>query len=325
MSRSLADAVRVLRDEPSVILVGHVHPDGDCLGSVLSLGLALEQLGKQVCWVADLPLSGMYLFLPGSDRFRAEPAPEFSGSPVVALDCGDQTRLTYSGASRIALNIDHHSSNSAFAEVNCVDADASATGELVYDIILQLGARVTSEIALALYVAISTDTGFFRFSNTRSATLTLAGRLVELGVDPGRVAEIVHERKRFGTLKLLGYALDGLERSTDGKVAWMEVRHDHLMQYGADMEETEGFVNYTRQIDGVEIGILFKEGPAEDVRVSLRSDSHWDVSKLAAMFGGGGHPRAAGCTLKRPLAEAKPMFLEAVREWIASHPAPAHE
>lgn len=320
MNRSLSDAVRLLGREHRFILVGHVHPDGDCLGSVLALGLALEQLGKQVCWLAELPLPGMYLFLPGSDRFQAVPPPAFSDAPVVTLDCGDQTRLTYSGGNRIALSIDHHVSNNEFAEVNLVDVSAAATGELVYAIIEQIKVAVTPDIALALYVAIATDTGFFRYSNTRSSTLSLAGRLVELGVDPGRVAEIVHERKRFGTLKLLGYALDCLERSPDGRVAWMEVGHDHLARYEADIEETEGFVNYTRQIEGVEIGILFKEGPGDDVRVSIRSDSRWDVCKLAALFGGGGHPRAAGCTLKGPLAEAKKAFLAAVRQWMSQTP-----
>lgn len=318
MIGSIAEAADALRRGSTFILAGHIHPDGDCLGSVLALGLGLESIGKKAYWVAEMPLAPMYQFIPGADRFIPAIPPDLGHAEIVALDCGDRSRLAIAGDVRVAVNIDHHASNDSFAEVNLVDPNAASTGEIVFELLDRLGITLTSEIALALYVAIATDTGFFRFSNTRACTLTAAGKLVALGVDPGRVAEIVHERKRFGTLKLLGHSLTRMGRTPpDGRIAWMEVRHESLARYGADIEETEGFVNYTRQVEGVDIGILFKEGENGEIRVSLRSSAPWDVSRLAALFGGGGHPRAAGCTLRGPLHQARRRFLAAARRWLS--------
>lgn len=320
MNPGQIDAMDALRQGKSFVLVGHVHPDGDSIGSVLALGLALERLGKRVWWVSDTPIPAMYTFLPGCDRFIDSLPDEAGEAVLVALDCADRGRLALDCEREVDLNIDHHASNTHFARVNLIDGEAAATGEIIAGLIDALGVPVSDEIAPSLYVAVATDTGFFRFSNTSAATLALAGRLAATGVDPGRLAELVHERKGIGAIRVLGQSLCQLERSADGRVAWMQISDIQLRRLGVDPEDTEGFVNYTRQIEGVQIGILFKGGLGGEVRVSIRSDSSYDVSKLAALFGGGGHPRAAGCTLRGPLGRARRRFLTGVFRWMQENP-----
>jgi phosphoesterase RecJ-like protein len=320
LTGSFQEAISLISNNDEFLLTGHVNPDGDCLGSVCALGLALEDMGKKVKWVSDVELPAMYSIIPGADRFGRPPLYISEKTTVIALDCAVPARLALAAIDTdIDLNIDHHCSNSMFGRINLVEAEAAATGELVYRLIKALNRPISPRIALALYIAIATDTGFFKYSNTRPYSLNLAGELAEIGgLDMGQVAEIVNERKKFGTIKLLGKALERMQLSADGKVAWMEVTQTQLKKFGTDLEETEGFVNYCRQVEGAEIGVLFKETEHNDVRVSVRSNSNWDVSKLAAHFGGGGHPRAAGCTLAGSLPVARRKFLTYTAKWMQS-------
>lgn len=319
MTDSFQEAISLISNNDEFLLTGHVDPDGDCLGSVTALGLTLEDMGKKVKWVSDVVLPTMYSILPGADRFSRSPLHVSEKTTVIALDCAVSARLALATPTDIDLNIDHHCSNSMFGRINLVDPEAAATGELVYRLVKALNRPISPRTALALYIAIATDTGFFRYSNTRPYSLHLAGELAEIGgLDLGQVAEIVHERKKFGTIKLLGKVLERIQLEADGKVAWMEVTQPQLKRFNTDLDETEGFVNYCRQVEGVQIGVLFKETAHNDVRVSIRSNSSWDVSKLAAYFGGGGHPRAAGCTLTGSLAVARRKFLTYIAKWMQS-------
>jgi phosphoesterase RecJ-like protein len=319
LTGSFQEAISIISNNDEFLLTGHVNPDGDCLGSVIALGLALEDMGKKVKWVSEGTLPAMYSILPGADRFCRPPLQVPEHIIVIALDCAIPGRLVLANDINVDLNIDHHCSNSMFGRINIVDPEASATGEMVYNLIKALDRPITPRIALALYIAIATDTGFFRYSNTRPSSLHIAGELAEIGgLDMGQVAEIVHERKKYGTLKLLGKVLERMQLEVDGKVAWIEITQAQLERFKTDLDETEGFVNYCRQVDGAQIGVLFRETEHNDVRVSIRSNSNWDVSKLAAHFGGGGHPRAAGCILTDSLPVARRKFLAYTAKWMQS-------
>ena len=178
-----------------------------------------------------------------------------------------------------------------------------------------MNVRVDRSMAICLFTAIATDTGFFRFSNTTPTTLRIAARLVEKGADPSEISEQVYEARSLENLKMLGRVLDTLQVDRSGKVAWMEVYGDWLSEFSLDEGQTEGFVNYARMIKGVEVALIFRESAEGKIRISMRSKGNFDVAELAEIFGGGGHARAAGCSLDgQSISEAKELVFEKVYE-----------
>ncbi|MCL4424838.1 MAG: bifunctional oligoribonuclease/PAP phosphatase NrnA, partial [Firmicutes bacterium] len=221
--------------------------------------------------------------------------------------------------SRVALvvNIDHHGTNAGFGQYNYVDVQAAAVGEQIYELLRSMEVDISPAIATCLYTAIVTDTGSFRYESTRESTFRVAAELVRLGAKPAQVAENAFETRSLSSARLLGRALETLELTPDGKVAWLVISRAALEETGASDEETEGIINYARAIRGVEVGLLFRETGDGKVRVSLRSRHQVDVSRVASHFDGGGHPRAAGCTLSLPLNEAREKVITAVRGALA--------
>ena len=314
----LAELLDLLGREDRFLLTTHLHPDGDGMGSMLALGRALGGRGKAVAMVVTEGVPSSYEFLVGSQEVRQEIPPGFEPSVLVALDCGDRDRmaLPHLDHELPTINIDHHLSNDLFGRVNLVDPEAAATGEIVHRLLSAGHYRIDRQIATALYVAIATDTGFFRYTNATRGTLSLAARLVEeFDLEPGRIAEIVHEQKTLNAVKLLGTVLATLRVTLDGTVAWMYLSQEMLARYPVELEETEGFINYARSIVGVEIALFFKETREGEVRVSWRSGPNADVSRLAAYFGGGGHARAAGCTVQGRLEAAMEQVLSFLASW----------
>lgn len=302
------------------LLTTHFHPDGDALGSMLSLGQALTSRGKRVAMVLMEGVPSPYTFLPGAGEVGNTPPEDFEPDLLVSLDCADQERMALPPGSRdlglMILNIDHHISNRMFGAINLVDAEASATGEVVYRLLRTGGYRFTKEIATALYVAIATDTGFFRYANaSREALKIAAGLVVDFDLDPGKIAEVVHEQKSLNAVKLLGEVLGTLKLAVGGTVSWMYLDQEMLGRYPVELEETEGFINYARSINGVEIALFFKEAKEGEIRVSWRSGATADVSQLASYFGGGGHARAAGCTISESLPNAVDKVLGFLSSW----------
>lgn len=294
----------------------HEHPDGDSIGSVLALGLSLKARGKNVRMVVPEGVPMVYRFLEGSEQMVTQPEKGFVPSIVVALDCADRARLSLPDwpVNATFINIDHHISNSGFGHLSLVQPNAAATGEIVADLLAEGGFPFPAAVAVALYTAIATDTGFFRYANTTSKTLRFAADWVaEFRISPAQIAEQVHEEKSFCSLKLLAEVLSTLSLAEEGKIAWMHLSYDMLQRYPVELEETEGFVNYANAVHGVEIGILFKELQPNEFKMSFRSGSLIDVSKLASEFGGGGHARAAGCTLKGPFKDCQRRLFDAVR------------
>ncbi len=318
------EVVAFLRQRERFLILLHVRPDGDSVGSSLALALGLRKLGKAAVVVRsdDLPLN--LLFLPGVDQVVSYeellPLPDrYDGA--VLIDCGDRERVGPAAPllerAEKVINIDHHVSNGRFGDLNCIDVEAAAAGEIVRAILRDLGVELDPAIATALYTAVVTDTGSFRYENTSAATHELAAELLRHGVEPAEVARRIWEDKPLSSLRLLERALGSLRLDEGGRVAWMSLTREDFARAGARRDESEGIVNYGRSLAGVEVAILFLEEGPDEVKVSLRSHRRVDVSRVAAAFGGGGHARAAGCTLRVPLAEAEARVLALVREALA--------
>ena len=316
MRGTALDALAELTRARSLVLTTHINPDGDALGSMLALFLYLKGKNAKVQMWLDDNLPGMYSFLPELEHISRPPSTPVQGDLIVVLDASEASRTGNSCKNfrGRALNIDHHLSNGNFADVTYIDEGASATGLLIMRMLEEAGAKISSAMAACLYTAIATDCGFFRYANTDSETLHAAARLVHYGAEPHTLSEQI-QTMPLSKIKALSRVLDTLEVSACGKVASIEVPFGVS---SADVEDTEGFIDYPRNIVGVEVAIMFKPLPEKEaVKLSFRS-RRLNVSDLSRSLGGGGHARAAGCTLKGSIEEVKEKVfsrvLEALRE-----------
>lgn len=320
--RSISDVILANR---KFLVTSHVFPDGDSIGSMLALMLGLVKLRKQVIAVCPSPVPETYTFLPGS-HFIKTPGEVLNDSPsegldlAIVLDCSDPERagsvLSLLGEGVKLINIDHHTTNKSFGSWNYVDVRAGAVGEQIYRLLRSLRAPIDKDMATCLFTAIATDTGFFRFANTTVNTFDVAGKLTKLGATPSFISERVYETKPYSSLKLLGEVLSSLELSKCGRVAWVVITRRMMEEFNVDEEQTEGFVTYGRTVKGVEVSVLFRETQNGEIRVAFRSRNGVDVDRIASAFGGGGHPRAAGCALKGSLDEVKDRVLTQVFEKV---------
>ncbi len=304
MQSDLAAIIAALRDHERFLVTSHENPDGDALGSLLAMHLALEQLGKSSVMVieGDAPLPGEYRFLGLEEHGLRRDVPTDHGNRVLlALDCANETRPADPSileGSPLTLNIDHHHDNTRFATVNLVVADASSTSEILSDVFRGLGVELTLQIAEPLYVALVTDTGRFQYTNTTPKTHRLAAELIEAGADVRRVFQNVYETVQFPKLKLLARALERAVRFEDGGVVVSYLLRSDFGDAGAVEPYSEGIIDYLRGVEGAQLAALIREPPRDGSpvrKVSLRSSTDaLDVSSLAREFGGGGHRQAAG-------------------------------
>lgn len=307
-----------LRKASEVALFSHVSPDGDCLGSMLAIGLALEQMGKRVEFYNPDPVPQNLTFLPGAARIKPWRTGMLLPSVLLFVDCADLQRADIPSGEipnqAVCLNLDHHISNQNFGQVNWVDPEAAASGELAYDLILSLGVQLNLEMAENLYTAVLTDTGSFQYGNTTARTHGVAAALLELGIDFVRIHHQIFDQKPLAQVRLLEKALSSLELFADGNLGMMVLSLTDFSSSGAEDSLSEGLVNHARSIERVEAAALLREVGTGKVKVSLRSNLWLDVNAIASQFGGGGHKRAAGCTLPASLAEAKAKILAAMEE-----------
>jgi phosphoesterase RecJ-like protein len=296
------------------LMLGHVHPDADVLGALLGLGLALADRGWAVTCGGPHPAPAILAFLPGVERYQTMARVEERFDLAVSADCPDPGRTEglleqARAAGARVLNIDHHPDNRRYGDVNWIEPAAAATGEMVYALLLRLGAPITPPIAINLFTAIHTDTGSFRYSNVTPETFRVAAALVSAGADPAFVANRLYEQRRPEALRWLGEALTRIEVSGDGRIAWLALPAGSVPEA---FIEAEDLVNYPRSVASVRVACLMRERNGQ-VKVSLRGKGDVDVSRIAARFGGGGHPNAAGCTVAGSLESATRRVLEAVR------------
>ena len=312
------------------VLTTHVRPDGDGLGSMLALADVLEAppLSRQVRMTVASVLPPRYDFLDPTRRIRRFEAPGDlyrDADAAIVLDTGTWNQLGDFGKLLRALPIakaviDHHLTQDDLGALRLVDTTAEATGRLVHEAITALRVPIPASAAHSLFVAVAMDTGWFRHNNTTPATFTLCADLVRAGARVTEAYECLFEQNTLGRLKLMGLVLSRLQMTHGGKVAHTEVRREDYAATGATPQDSEDLVNYTRSLEGVEVGLLFMEQPRGGVKVSFRSRQHVDVARLAERFGGGGHRLASGAILETSLADARTRVLAAVGEALAGSP-----
>lgn len=312
MKLTLAEAAAKLRAAEKILLTAHVNPDGDAIGSTLALLQILRGMGKTAQVYLDDKVPKNFTVMPFAEEIRRPREDEtFEADLLVILDTapdriGTVEKLT--GAP--ILNVDHHVTNKGGDFDLYVDADAAATCEIIYRLSRELGATLTTNIAVCLYTGLATDTGFFNYSNTKPATLRTAAELVELGVEPNLISEQV-EKRSFHDVQVMSAALQTTKLFYGGKVAGMFV--DEKLSRVVDT--TEGLIDLIRVIDGVEVAFLLTYKAENVCRASMRSRGV-EVSDIAKRLGGGGHVRAAGCTIRDTFENARRILIRTIGEFM---------
>lgn len=303
---------RILQEEDFFFIVSHILPDGDSIGSCIAMALALEKMGKRVKVFSCDPVPNKYLFLRGSSLITQE-VDSAGYSVLLVLDCSDLSRTGLPreviNSFSLVINIDHHVTNTGYGHVNLIDPEAAATGEIIYRLLEEMDLPVNKDIAVALYTAILTDTGSFKYENTTPETHRVVAELLEHGVSVA-VSQRIYDDYPLQYILLLKETLSTLEMWEEGSIASLTVSKELMLRCRATMENLDGIINYVKNIETVEIGILFYLSGDEEIKVALRS-KNVDVSKLAGAFNGGGHLRAAGFRINVPYHQAKNEVIQA--------------
>jgi len=301
--------LKQIEQREAFVLTSHARPDGDAIGSLLALYQMLRQLGKssQVVMSDAVPL--IYSPLPYADVIlHTSQIPDGAPHTAIILECDSIQRTRLQGLEgRFLINIDHHSSARNFADVNWIDVNACAVGEMVYRLARAANTSITPEMATCLYTAVLTDTGAFCYAGTDEHAFELAQQLVRSGANPVDIAHHVYFSNPTSKMRLLGAALSNLHR--EGALAYMHISSAELERSGGLDEDCEGLVNYALSIQGVEVALFFRELADGRYRVSLRSKGQVNVATVAEQFGGGGHACASGCAVSGPLSRSLELIL----------------
>lgn len=312
--------VSILKESDKIVILPHVSADGDALGSCLALAMALGKLGKKPKVLLEEDIPYVYGFLPGREMAEVFTSGHDTFNTAVALDTGDLDRLgvrrSVFESAAVTVNIDHHNTNTEFGFHNYISAGSSAVGEIMYQMIKMMGLVPDTDIATCLYVAISTDTGGFRFSNTTSLTHQIISDLINAGVKVAEVSQKIFDSASYEKVKLTGAAISRLEIFESGKVALMSLDNDLIKKTGAKEEDCDGIINVARNIRGVEVAAMLRQWDNGEIKVNLRSSSYVDVSAIAGLYKGGGHKRAAGYITGGSLEDSKNKLLKDIREVI---------
>jgi len=321
MKNNIESIIKYLKgSNDDFIVTSHISPDGDNIGSTLSMYYALNKLGKNVYYVLDDNPPQNLKFLVKDIKILKSEEINLNNYNIVALDCGDKNRICVSKElidnAKSIICIDHHASNDYYGDFNYIDTEASSTCELVYNLLVEYEKVenkniIDENIATCLYTGLVTDTGNFVYSNTHPSSFEMAKELLLKGAKKDTIIQKVFQSNPYNYYKLLGEALNTLD-IVDGKIASIMINKDMLKRNVISFNDVDGITPYTRDIEGIEVGILLKEKKENEVKVSLRSKSYIDVSKIAQSFGGGGHIRAAGCTIYSSIEDAKKQIVDAV-------------
>src|SRR6266699_3887763 len=308
----LTEVLKHIEERNRFVLTSHARPDGDAVGSALACWEILRSMGKDAEVVLRDGVPRIYQPLPFADKVFQSDSVNGSYDAAIILECDSIQRTRLEGLDgRFLINIDHHKSGRAFADVNWIDPKAVATAELVYRLAREAGVKISPEIATCLYTAVLTDTGAFMYEGTNQHTFELARELVLAGADPARCARHIYFGHSTAKMRLLGSALSVLQR--EGPLAWIWVTQEQMERAGAKEEDCEGLVNYALAIGDVEVAVFFRELPDGRFRVSLRSKGKVDVAHIAEEFGGGGHACASGCSVDGPLHAGVESILGKIR------------
>lgn len=316
MNNKLSEIINIIKNSENILIVTHVNPDGDCLGSALALKLIIEKnFSKKVQPVVNGKVPEVYKFLPSVEEFKTvSELTQTDYDTVISVDCASKDRMTEAiplfDRAKETINIDHHKTNPNFGKYNYVLGEASSSGEVLCRIIKEEKLQTDRDISNCLYVAILTDTGAFRFDNTKAETFLAVADLMQYGINPSLLYKCCYESKPLPMVKLSANAVSKAEFLHDGKIAYTVITLEDLKNNKALNEHTDGIVELLRQVNSVEIAFVVKETEQGYSKVSLRSRNA-DVTKIASLFDGGGHSKAAGCTIKKPYQTAVNKLIEA--------------
>ncbi|CAM4259174.1 DHH family phosphoesterase [Paenibacillus typhae] len=320
--QSLQQTREFLLEHDDYLVVSHVQPDGDAVSSTLAVGWLLSCLGKKYTMLNEGPIPKRmeYLWHAGEIVNLADGELPRQYSNIICVDCADFQRVgltqRYFASDARIVNIDHHPTNNGYGLVTLIKPDAAATAEILFDLLKTFQVEWDLDIATAIYTGLLTDTGGFRYTNTSPKVMAAVSELLAMGVNGPELAENLLEEMTLAQVKVLNRALNTLQLSPEGDIAWLYVTPQDMIDCGAANEDLEGIVNYPRNIRGVEVGILFKVIDEHAVKASLRSAGKVDVAALAQVFGGGGHTRAAGARIDGTLDEAVALVLQEVRRHL---------
>ena len=307
----------------TLVIASHARPDGDALGSQIALSDTLREIGKTVISINEDAMPSRYAFLPCSNSVRQASTLKDKAPPhlFVALDCADPDRLgdhvwKYAASRQATLVIDHHASNHRFGDVNFVDIESPATGQIVFELIETMGWPLTATARDNLWAAIATDTGSFQYPATTPRTFQIGARLLDAGLDLSRMSAMLFQNQPFRRLELLRELLGTIERTAEGKVASWRLSQEIIKRLGIQPDDNEGLIDLLRSIAGVIVAVSFEETPNAMVRISARSKdaSRVDVSRICQAFGGGGHRLAAGAQVQGTLDSVAERFLAALSQ-----------
>lgn len=313
MSRiiTVADAAAMLMKAQDLVILTHQYPDGDTIGSAFALCRAMRALGKRARVECADVIPEKYNYL-----FDALPAQEFEPQTVVAVDVADEKLLgklqeVYNG--RIDLCIDHHGSNTHYADALLLKADYAAAAMVICEVLRELPVTMDSAIAECIYTGISTDTGCFKYSNADAYTHRMVADMMDIGVRYDMINRTMFDIKSRARVELERLALSGMHFYCGGRVAVMPITCDMIKQSGAEENDMEGLAPLPRQIEGVWVGVTMREKVGGEFKISVRTGNHADASAICKQLGGGGHVRAAGCSVNKPLAETVDTLLDAIK------------
>lgn len=314
----------VFQSHQSFVVVSHIRPDGDAIGSILALGNALELIGKTVRFLNEDGCPESLKFLPGSEKVEiSAQVGELKAEVAICLDTAARARVGANSlkvveAAELVMNIDHHVSNPGYGDYNYVDDSYPATGQIVYDILRHLSLPISEISRDSIYVATSTDTGSFQYPSTTKATYDMAADLIERGLNVGEINSLTYDNQPYRKVELMRALLNTLEMADHGKVAWWHLTNEVKQELSLVDDDSEGMIDIVRSIQGVLIAVFFEELPENKIRVSMRSkEKRVNCSEVCGRFGGGGHALAAGIRMDGPLDDAKKQLLSEIEVEIS--------
>jgi phosphoesterase RecJ-like protein len=324
----LEEIAEILKKYHNFVITSHVHLDGDALGSEIALFLMLKSMGKKVNIVNQDKTPDIYKYLPVVEEIICieELGKEYSleVKPETILIILDSSNLDRIGNIHInmkqiefIINIDHHSSNTLFGKYNFIDTSASSSGEILYKLGKKLHCNLNKEIAIPLYTAIITDTGSFKYANTNEDTFKIALDLVKHGVNPGCIANYIYNNNELSGIRILGEALRRLKINPSLQISWTIVTRDMLKETNSKDEETEGIVDKILSIKNIEVSAFLRETESGDIKVSFRSKGNFNVDQFARQFNGGGHPNAAGCSIKGTINKVENLVISRLQDKLS--------